>query len=315
MLQAVLGTAPPLPSSDVHATLSTVHIKANLSESLPSQLTTAAFTINAADAFDADRARAIFDDFGVLLVRGLNSVHAEAIRHDADAIFQTAIEMAAQGLLSEVVNANNGTAHHVGWVTPDQTLFISAPASHVRDKQVMVLGLDYFTAASMLRAATYEPTIDVVQALLGADSIELFGKGQCFYKEGMPGLTGGNPKFMHQDSAYFMFGRGGAVSFGPIQTCLLPAARPPNRSTHRRIPHTTRVPPPSQGDCSARAGPCLTCRRWQLSATRGAPTSRLTMARCTWCRARTNSVICRTSTRHRTWGCQRRIGPSTMAWS
>ena len=43
-----------------------------------------------------------------------------------------------------------------------------------------------------------EKLLDVVEAILGAD-VELFGGGQCLYKE----PAGGHPKLLHQDSSYF----------------------------------------------------------------------------------------------------------------
>jgi len=213
MLQTLVSAALlPLPTSYHDSNLTTAHeMKARIRESRHGDVSVADLSMPAED-IDPLRARQIFDDHGVLVIRGLNKAHAGRILSDANSIFEQGVAMAHEGLLQEVINESNGTTAHVGWVTPDQTLFVSAPPSHVRDKQVMVLGLDYYTAASMLTAATHPPTIDVVQALLGADEIELFGKGQCFFKEGIPGLDGGNPKFLHQDSAYFMFGKGGAVA-------------------------------------------------------------------------------------------------------
>ena len=52
--------------------------------------------------------------------------------------------------------------HLVGWVTPDHTLFIPAPAGHVRDKQAMVLALDYLSDASMMQAASDPRLLDVL---------------------------------------------------------------------------------------------------------------------------------------------------------
>ena len=158
-------------------------------------------------------------------MRGLNRQYVDEIRaHAADATFEQARELMEAGELSEVVNGDQ----RVGWVTPDQTLWIPAPKGHARSKQVMVLGLDYLMSAAMFAAATDRATLDLVEALLDLPSgVELFSKGQCFYKEGVAhatdaggvrtpstiapasGKPGGNPKFMHQDSAYFMFGGAG----------------------------------------------------------------------------------------------------------
>jgi len=71
----------------------------------------------------------------------------------------------------------------------------------------MVLGLDYFNSNAMLHCAMDSLTLDIVEAILGPN-IEIFGKGQCFYKEGN---GGGNPKHMHQDCAYFEFAKHGPV--------------------------------------------------------------------------------------------------------
>lgn len=179
-------------------------------------------------------ARSIFDKYGVLLVPGLAAAHAPRIRTAADAAFEHSVALLDAGHLQPVQN----DAHVVGWVTPDQTLFIPAPEGHVRDKQAMVLALDYHSDAAMLQAATDAALLDVLAAATGWDNIELFGKGQTFYKEGVPKATsrggvdgamlgpnatrdarvgagvqpGGNPKYMHQDSAYFMFANEGAVA-------------------------------------------------------------------------------------------------------
>merc|ERR1719401_2325094 len=70
----------------------------------------------------------------------------------------------------------------------------------------MVLSLDYYSSSALLHAALDERCLDIVEAILGPN-VELFGKGQCFYKEPL----GGNPKLMHQDSAYFEFEEEGVV--------------------------------------------------------------------------------------------------------
>lgn len=176
----------------------------------------------------------IFDRFGVLLVRGLSAAHAPAVRAAAETAFAKSLELMSAGLLDPVQNDE----HVVGWVTPDQTLFIPAPTGHVRDKQTMVLALDYHSDACMLSAATDPRVLDVLEEALGWKNIELFGKGQCFYKEPIAKATslggvdanmtgpesvldtsmgesarpGGNPKYLHQDSAYFTFGKAGAVA-------------------------------------------------------------------------------------------------------
>ena len=186
-----------------------------------------------ADA-EPGEAAAIFAKYGAIVVRGLTSEHAPKIRAAAEEAFAASLRLMEAGHISAVQNEE----HLVGWVTPDQTLFIPAPEGHVRDKQAMVLALDYHSDATMMHAATDKATLDVLQQTVGWEHIELFGKGQCFYKEpianasSLGGLSeammgalspsdlsvatglkpGGNPKYLHQDSAYFMFGRAGAVA-------------------------------------------------------------------------------------------------------
>ncbi len=62
----------------------------------------------------------------------------------------------------------------------------------------MVLRLSYRTSAAFLRSALDERALDVAEAILGPN-VELFGDGQCLYKE----PVGGHPKHLHQDAAYF----------------------------------------------------------------------------------------------------------------
>jgi ectoine hydroxylase-related dioxygenase (phytanoyl-CoA dioxygenase family) len=88
-----------------------------------------------------------------------------------------------------------------------------------------VLGLDYLNSSALFDAATDTTTLDLAEHLLDDPNIELFSKGQCFYKEGSPPppaasnreaaavvAPGGNPKLLHQDSAYFMFAKNGACA-------------------------------------------------------------------------------------------------------
>ncbi len=230
-------SSPPLPNPlnldprYQHCSLSTSEIKAQL----PTNVTVADLELH--PPYDKAAAKRIYDKYGCVVARGLNRAHVEDIRNHADGAFEQAVKFMEAGALKEV--AHDGC--FVGWVTPDQTLFIPAPKGHCRDKQVMVLGLDYYVSSAMFRAATDAATLDIVEALLDAPpGIELFGKGQCFYKEGVPAATdagglqqkhlhasltmasvgaaehagkpGGNPKYLHQDSAYFMFARGGCVA-------------------------------------------------------------------------------------------------------
>ncbi|MCA1595792.1 MAG: phytanoyl-CoA dioxygenase family protein [Chloroflexi bacterium] len=85
-----------------------------------------------------------------------------------------------------------------GWLTPNGTLFLPAPPGYHRDKQIMVLGINYTTSGAFFRSAFDPRLLDLMAAILGPD-IELFMNGQSLYKE----PVGGHPKHLHQDSAYF----------------------------------------------------------------------------------------------------------------
>ena len=159
------------------------------------------------------RAKSIYDEHGVLIVRGLNKEYVDLIKQHADNIFQQSLKLLNDGKAKEYINPASGLS--VGYLTPDQTLWIpSKPNEQGRDKQVMVLGLDYLNSSALFAAATDTKTLDLVQCFLKDENIELFSKGQCFYKEGSPGTIkrASNPKLMHQDSAYFMFAKQGACA-------------------------------------------------------------------------------------------------------
>lgn len=146
------------------------------------------------------KAVSIYKEHGCCVVRGLNRKYVGGIQEHADEIARQSISLLPQAQLTP----------GVGWVTPDGTLFIPTPKEHVaklgRDKQIMVLGLDYYSSSALVQAATDDACLDIVSGILGPN-IELFGKGQCFYKE----PAGGNPKLLHQDSAYFEFKKEGVV--------------------------------------------------------------------------------------------------------
>jgi len=140
-----------------------------------------------ADPLDVQRAAEIYLKHGCLVVRGLMKPYLADLQRDIEASAAQAI-----GMLDRAKQVTEG------WVTPDGTLFIPAPSGYSRDKQVMVLAVNYHTSAAFFRSAFDEKTVAVVKAALGND-IELFGGGQCLYKE----PAGGHPKHLHQDSAYF----------------------------------------------------------------------------------------------------------------
>ena len=140
-----------------------------------------------AERLNVDQAAAIYQQYGCLVVRGLMRPYINAIARDVEIAAQQAID-----LLGEAKKTPEG------WVTPDGTLFLPAPAHFARDKQIMVLACGYFNSAAFFQSAFHAPALALVEAILGPD-IELFLNGQCLYKE----PVGGHPKHLHQDSAYF----------------------------------------------------------------------------------------------------------------
>lgn len=140
-----------------------------------------------ADSLDPRRAAEIYDEHGCLVVRGLMNRYLPELQRDIEAAAQTAISLLDQA--KQVPE---------GWVTPDGTLFLPAPHHYPRDKQIMVLAVNYYNSGAFFRASFDDRTLDLVEAILGPN-IELFMNGQCLYKE----PVGGHPKHLHQDSAYF----------------------------------------------------------------------------------------------------------------
>ena len=140
-----------------------------------------------AEGLDVQVTAETFSEHGCCVVRGLMLPYIEDLSKDIEATARTSLE-----LLDQAVEIPEG------WKTPNGTLFIPAPENYERDRQIMGLALDYFTSSSFLRSALDSRLLDLVEAILGP-SVELFGNGQCLYKE----PVGGHPKHLHQDSAYF----------------------------------------------------------------------------------------------------------------
>lgn len=138
-----------------------------------------------------ERATEIYREHGALHVRGLMKPYLVAIQRDIEAAAKRAI-----------FNLDRAEKNSVGWSTPDGTLFISAPEGYEkilgRDKQIMILPVNYQTCGAFTQSALDATTLDLVEAIIGPN-IELFLDGQCLYKE----PVGGHPKNLHQDSAYF----------------------------------------------------------------------------------------------------------------
>lgn len=139
------------------------------------------------DVLDVKKAADIFEEHGCLVVRGLMAPYIKAIHQD--------IEAAATESLSLLDEAEQIVE---GWRTPNGTLFIPAPSGYTRDKQIMVLAVNYQTSGAFFQSAFDDTAADIVEAILGPN-VEIYGNGQCLYKE----PVGGHPKHLHQDSAYF----------------------------------------------------------------------------------------------------------------
>jgi len=157
-------------------------------------ISAAEFAVSAKELHSSDglkKAAAIYQTHGALHVRGLMKPYLAAI--------QSYIEVAAKLAIS---NLDQAQKISVGWSTPDGTLFIPAPKGYEeilgRDKQIMILPVNYQTCGAFTQSALDEKTLNLVEAIIGPD-IELFFDGQCLYKE----PVGGHPKNLHQDSAYF----------------------------------------------------------------------------------------------------------------
>lgn len=132
-------------------------------------------------------AAAAYREHGCLVVRGLFAPYVARVAAEIRQLAATAV-------------AHLPSARQVseGWVTPDGTLFLPAPQHFERDKQIMILPYNYNHSAAFFASALDKRTLDLVEAVLGPN-LELFGNGQCVYKE----AVGGHPKHLHQDSAYF----------------------------------------------------------------------------------------------------------------
>lgn len=140
-----------------------------------------------AEDLDVQRAAAIYQEHGCLVVRGLMQRYIADVQRDIEATVAQSL-----GLLDRAKKVTEG------WRTPDGTLFIPAPQGFHRDKQIMGLAMSYTSSAAFFRSAFDDRAVDIVEEILGPN-VELFINGQCLYKE----PVGGHPKNLHQDSAYF----------------------------------------------------------------------------------------------------------------
>lgn len=139
------------------------------------------------DNLDFQKAADKFEEHGCLVVRGLMKPYIKAIHKDIEAAAAESLALLDQS--QQIVE---------GWRTPNGTLFIPAPQGYDRDKQIMVLAINYQSSAAFFHSAFDDNAVKIVEAILGPN-VEIFGNGQCLYKE----PVGGHPKHLHQDSAYF----------------------------------------------------------------------------------------------------------------
>jgi phytanoyl-CoA hydroxylase len=140
-----------------------------------------------ARSLDLNHAAAIYREHGCVVIRGLFNRYMAGVRAD--------IERAAQQAIALIPRAAKVPE---GWLTPDGTLLLPAPANFSRQQQLMVLQCDYRTSAHVFMSALDPVMCDLAANILGPD-VELFMDGQVLYKE----PVGGHPKHLHQDSAYF----------------------------------------------------------------------------------------------------------------
>lgn len=129
-----------------------------------------------ADDMDVQHAATIFEKQGALVVHGLMKQYIPELHGDYRS---RGCRVACPAIVE-------------GWRAPNGTLFLPAPPGYPRDKQIMVIAINYHTSAAFFRSAVDEPALDIVEAILGPN-IEIFGNGQCLYKE----PVGGHPKHLH----------------------------------------------------------------------------------------------------------------------
>ena len=119
---------------------------------------------------DIQRAAEAFKTHGAIVVRGLLGAYIDALHSDIKAAVRQSLAL-----------LHRASAIPEGWRTPNNTLFIPAPDHYERDRQIMVLGINYHTSAAFSRSAFHPPTLDIVEAILGPN-IELYGTGNACTK-------------------------------------------------------------------------------------------------------------------------------------
>lgn len=145
---------------------------------------------------DVNEAADIYRKHGCVIVRGLMKAHVEGMYRDIMTTVEEAVDL-----------LDHAQKVAEGWMTPNNCLFLPAPDNHIRDKQIMTVGINYNTSSAFFATMMDKTTLDIVEAILGPN-IEVFGQGQSLVKE----AVGGHPKHLHQDSAYFEHKYGGPVA-------------------------------------------------------------------------------------------------------
>jgi ectoine hydroxylase-related dioxygenase (phytanoyl-CoA dioxygenase family) len=141
------------------------------------------------EGIDLQAAKAIYDEHGALVLRGVAKEFAAAILGDMNTVLDQAIALLPQ--------AKRHAVHKRAWVTPDGTSFNDDP-DHPGQKVVNTLRFNGLVSGAFTESLMNPRLLDVVEALIGPD-IELWKWGQCVYKQPESGL----PKSMHQDEYYF----------------------------------------------------------------------------------------------------------------
>jgi len=147
--------------------------------------------------FSIDRAKAIYQEHGCVVARGLMVDYVEDLRRDA-----LAVARQSESLLTPDIPTFMGKCR-----TPDGSVFASRSENNDAEREILVLGLNYLNSAAALRSALDPRVLDLVEAILGPD-IELFGHGHSHYKD----ARGGHAKLLHQDAPYYEHALEGPVA-------------------------------------------------------------------------------------------------------
>ncbi len=141
------------------------------------------------EGIDFAKAKAIYEEHGALVLRGVAREYAARILVDME-------EVLAQAT-AQLPEATPHPVHKNAWVTPNGSAFNDDP-DHPGHKVVNTLKFNGLVSGVFTESLMNPKLLDVVETLIGPD-IELWKWGQCVYKQPESGL----PKSMHQDEYYF----------------------------------------------------------------------------------------------------------------